>query len=101
MAYSSRRNIYYDGNKNFHIAGTNSIKDLVINDSTIPLRLIQYPGRYKQAHQLLDSFKHKIRTIVSHSLGSVIAHHRILESEQLNGRSYSTPSLASPHERIE
>ena len=38
---------------------------------------------------------------MSHSLGSIIAHHIILEIEQLNGRLYSTPSLAIPHERIE
>ena len=37
---------------------------------------------------------------MSHSLGSVISHHIILDNEQLKGRLYSTPSLAIPHERI-
>ena len=83
-----------------YIAGTNSIKDLVINDLTIPLRLIQYADRYKQAHQLFNDNKDHIRTSVSHSLGSVIAHHIILENKQLNGRLYPTPSLPIPHERI-
>jgi hypothetical protein len=72
----------------------------VINDLTIPLILIQHTDRYKEVHQLFDSNKDKIINIVYHSLWSVIAHHLILENEQLNGRLYSTPSLARPHERI-
>ena len=64
------------------------------------MRLIQYTDRYNQARQLYTANKDKIKTIVSHSLGSVIAHHIILENEQLKGRLYSTPSLAIPHERI-
>jgi hypothetical protein len=79
---------------------TNYIQDLVINDLTIPLILIQYTDNYKQAHQLFDNNKDKIRNIVSHSLWSVIAHHLILENKQLNGRLYSTPSLARPRESI-
>ncbi len=75
---------------------------MFINDLTIPLRgLIQYTHRYARASQLYTIHKDKIKTIVSHSLGSVIAHHIILENEQLKGRLYSTPSLAIPHERIE
>ena len=65
------------------------------------MRLIRYTDRYKQAHQLFTDNKDNIKTIVSHSLGSVVAHHIILENEQLNGRLYSTPSLAIPHERID
>ena len=38
--------------------------------------------------------KDNIKTSISHSLGSVISHHIILGNEQLNGRLYSTPSLA-------
>jgi hypothetical protein len=101
MAYSSHQHLYDDGNKTIYIAGANSIKDLAINDLTIPLRLSQYTDRHKQSHQLFDSNKDKIRNIISHSLGSVIAHHTILEHEHLNGPLYSTPSLARPHERIE
>ena len=100
-AYSNKQNLYYDGNEKLYIAGTNSIKDFFSNDLSIPLRLIQYTDRYNQAHQLYTANKDKIKTIVSHSLGSVIAHHIILENEQLMGRLYSTPSLAIPHERIE
>jgi hypothetical protein len=49
-AYSNNQNLYYDGNEKLYIAGTNSIKDMVINDLTIPFRgLIQYADRYKQA----------------------------------------------------
>jgi hypothetical protein len=49
-AYSNNQNIYYDGNEKLYIAGTNSIKDMFINDLTIPFRgLIQYTDRYKQA----------------------------------------------------
>jgi hypothetical protein len=60
---------------------------MFINDLTIPFRgLIQYTDRYQQAHQLYTINKDKIRTIVSHSLGSVIAHHLILENVQLKGR---------------
>ena len=65
------------------------------------MRLIQYTDRYNQARQLYTANKDKINTIVSHSLGSVIAHHILLDNEQLNGRLYSTPSLAILHERIE
>jgi hypothetical protein len=101
MAYNNNENLYYDGNENLYIAGTNSIKDIVINDLTIPFRgLIQYTDRYKKAHQLYTDNKDKIKTIISHSLGSVLAHHIILENEQLKGRLYSTPSLAIPHDRI-
>jgi hypothetical protein len=49
MAYSNNQTLYYDGNHKLYIAGTNSIKDLVINDLTIPLGLIKYTDRYKQA----------------------------------------------------
>ena len=69
-----------------YIAGANSRKDLFIHNLTIPWRLIQYTDRYKQAHQLFTDNKDKIKPIVSHSLGSVVAHHIILENEQLNGR---------------
>ena len=100
-AYSNNDNLYYDGNEHLYIAGTNSMKDLFINDLTIPFRgLIQYTDRYARAHQLYTTHKDKIKTIVSHSLGSILAHHIILENEQLNGRLYSSPSLAIPHERI-
>ena len=61
---------------------------------------MQYTDRYNQAHQLYTAHKDNIKTIVSHNLGSVVAHHIILENEQLKGRLYSTPSLAIPHERI-
>jgi hypothetical protein len=101
MAYNNNQNLYYDGNKKLYIAGTNSIKDIVINDLTIPLGLIKYTDRYKQAQQLYDSNKDKIETIISHSLGSIIAHHLILDNEQLKGRLYATPSLARPHDRIQ
>ena len=101
-AYSNKQNIYYAGDENKYIAGTNSIKDLFINDLTIPFRgWIQYTDRYDRAHQIYTATKDKIKTIVSHSLGSVIAHHKILANEQLKGRLYSTPSWAIPHERIE
>ena len=73
------------------------MKDLFINDLTIPFRgLIQYTDRYAKAHQLYTTHKNKIKTIVAHSLASVIAHHIILENEQLNGRLYSSPSLPLP-----
>ena len=62
-----------------YIAGTNSMYDLVINDLTIPFRgLIQYTDSYARAHQLYTTQKDKIKTSVSHSLGSVIAHQIIL-----------------------
>jgi hypothetical protein len=49
-AYSNNQNLYYDGHEKLYIAGTNSIKDMFINDLTIPFRgLIQYTDRYKQA----------------------------------------------------
>ena len=38
--------------------------------------------------------------MISRILGSVIAHHIIAENEQFEGRLYSTPSLATPHDRI-
>ena len=60
------------------IAGTNSIKDLFVNDLNIPFRgSIQYTDRHNRAHQLYTAHKDKIKTIVSHSLGSVIAHHTL------------------------
>ena len=100
-AYSSNENLYYDGNETLYIAGTNSIKDLFINDLTIPFRgLIQYTDRYARANQLYTIHRDKIKTIVSHSLGSVLAYHIIVDNEQLNGRLYSSPSLAIPHDRI-
>ena len=100
-AYSNNENLYYDCDEKLYIAGTNSIKDLFINDLTIPFRgLIQYTDRYARANQLYTTRKDKIKTIVSHSLGSVIAQHIVLENEQLKGRLYSTQSLAIPHERI-
>ena len=78
-AYNNNENLYYDGNENLYIAGTNSIKDLVINDLTIPFRgLIQYTDRYNKAHQLYTDNKDNIKTIISHSLGSVLAHHIVL-----------------------
>ncbi len=64
------------------------------------MRLIRYTDRYKQAHQLFTDNEDKIKTIVSHSLGSVVAHYIILENEKLNCRLYSTPCLAIHHERI-
>ena len=39
--------------------------------------------------------------MIYHSLGSVISHHIIVSNKQLNGRFYSTPSLAIPHDRVE
>jgi hypothetical protein len=49
-AYRNNQNLYYDGNEKLYIAGTNSSKDMFINDLTIPFRgLIQYTDRYKQA----------------------------------------------------
>jgi hypothetical protein len=100
MAYNNKQNLYYDGNKQIYIAGTNYIKDLVINDLTITLGLIKYTDSYKQSQQLYDTNKDKIETIVSHSLGSIIAHHLILDNEQLKGRLYATPSMARTHDRI-
>ena len=76
------------------------MKDLFVNDLTILCRgLIQYTHRYARANQLYTTNKDKLKTIVSHSLGSVIAHHIIWENEQLKGRLYSNPYLAIPHER--
>ena len=96
--YTNNANIYYDGNDKLVIAGTSSIKDLVINGLTIPFRgLIQYTDRYNQAHQQYTDSKDKIKPVLSHSLVSIIAHHIILENEQFKGRLYSTPSLAIPH----
>jgi hypothetical protein len=92
--------MYYDGDENFHTAGINSIKDLFINDLTIPLRFIRHTERYTKAQQLFTDNKNTINTSISHSLGSVIAPHIIVDHEQLNGRLYSTPSLAIPHDRI-
>ena len=60
-AYKNNENLYYDGNEKLYIAGTNSIKDVFINDLSIPLRLIQYTDRYKQAHQLYTDNKDKIK----------------------------------------
>ena len=58
-----------------YIAGTNSIKDLFINDLTVPfIELVQYTDRYGNANQLYIAHQRKMKTIVSHSLGSVIAH---------------------------
>ena len=82
------QNIYDDGHQKLYIVGTSSIQNMVFNDLTLPLRLIRYTDRYKQAHQLFTDNKDNIKTIVSHSLGSVVAHHIILENEQLNGRLY-------------
>ena len=72
---------------------------VLINDSEIPLRLIHYTYRYNKARQVYTDNKSKFQTLISHSLGSVIAHHIIVEHEQLKGRLYSTPSLAIPHDR--
>jgi hypothetical protein len=101
VAYSNNQIVDYDGNQKIYITGTNSIKDLVINDLTLPLGVIHYTDRYKQSYQMFDSSKDKVITMISHSLVSSIAHHIILENEHLNGRLYSTPSLAIPHDRIE
>ena len=58
-----------------YIAGTNSIKDLFINDLTVPfIELVQYTDRYGKANKLYIAHQDKIKTIVSHSLGSFIAH---------------------------
>ena len=84
-----------------YIAGTSSIKYWFINDLTIPLRLIQYTYIYTKSHQLYTDNKDNLKTLISHSLGSVIAHHIIVENDQLKGRLYLTPSLAIPHDRIE
>ena len=73
----------------------------MIDDLTILLRLLQYTDRYNKAHQLYTDSKDNIKTLISHSLGSVIAHHIIVEHGQLKGRLYSTPSLAITHDRIE
>jgi hypothetical protein len=52
---------------------------MFINDLTIPFRgLIQYTDRYQQAQEVYTTNKNKIKTIVSHSLGSVIGYHLIL-----------------------
>ena len=99
-AYNNNENIYDDGDGKLYIAGINSIKDLFINDLTIPLRFIRHTERYTKAHQLFTDNKYNINTIISHSLGSVITPHIIVDHEQLNGRLYSTPSLAIPHDRI-
>ena len=65
------------------------------------MRFIQYTDRYTQAPQLFTDYKNKINARISHSLGSVISHHIILDNTHLNVRLYSTPSLAIPHDRIE
>ena len=53
-AYKNNENLYYDGNEKLYIARTNSIKDLVINDLTIPFRgSIQYTDRYKKGTSTL------------------------------------------------
>ena len=76
--------------------------DLDINDLNIPFRgLTHYTDRYARAHQLYTTHIDNIKTLVSHSLGSVIVHNLILENVQLKGRLYSTPYLAIPHARIE
>ena len=98
-AYTNNQNLRYDGNQKIYTAGTNSLKDFVINDLTIPLRVLRYTERYKQAHHVFTNNKDNIKTAISHSLGSVIAHHIIVDNKQLNGRLYSTPSLAIPHDR--
>ena len=92
--------VYYDCTGKLYTAGINSIKDLFLNDLTMPLRLIRCTDRYKQAHQRFTDKASKSKTIVSDSLGSVVAQHILLEHEQLNGRLYPTPSLAISHERI-
>ena len=57
-AYNNNHNISYDGNETYiYIAGSTYTKDLFINDLTIPLRLIRYTDRYKQAHQLFTDKK--------------------------------------------
>ena len=99
-AYNNNENMYDDGDGKLYIAGTNPITYLFINDLTIPLRLIRYTERYKKPHKLYTDNKDNIKPIISHSLGSAIAHHIIVENEQLNGRLYSTPALAIPHDRI-
>ena len=68
------------------IAWTNSIKDRFIHDLTIPLILIHYTDIYTKANQLYTDTRGNIKTLISHSLGSVISHHIILEHRQLKGR---------------
>ena len=99
-AYCNSQTICYDGNQTLYIAGANSTKYLFINDLTIPLRFIHYTYRYIQAPQLFTENKNNNNARVYHSLGSVIAHHIILDDTHLNGCLYSTPSLAIPHDRI-
>ena len=60
----------------------------------------QYPTLDLVLNRPYTDNKDKIKTIISHSLGSVLAHHIVVENEQLKGRLYSTPSLAIPHDRI-
>ena len=84
-ANTNNENIYYDGDDNLFIAGANSIKDL-INDLTTPLRLIYYTDSYNQAQQLYTDNQDKFKTIMSRSLGSVLAYHTIVEHRQLKGR---------------
>jgi hypothetical protein len=50
---------------------------------------------------MIDSANETFQIMISHSLGSVIDHHIPMQNEHLNGRLYSTPSLARPHYRIE
>ena len=65
-AYTNNENMYYDGDENFHTAGINSIKDLFINDLTIPLRFIRYTERYTKAHQLFtDNKKYYYHNFIS------------------------------------
>ena len=98
-ALYTNENIDSDGNGQLYIAGTTSIKDLVNNDLTIRLILVRYTERYNQARQRYTDNKDTIQTSIYHSFGSVIWHHILEEHEQLNGRLYSTPSLAIPHDR--
>ena len=99
-AYTNNEILYYDGDGKLYIAVTSSLKVLLVDDLTIPSRLIRNAERYKRAPQLVTDNTDNTKTIISHSLGAVIGHHILVDNEQLDGRLYSTPSLAIPHDSI-
>jgi len=95
-SYEGLKNIYVHNNTLF-ISGTHSIKD-VLTDLTIPFGMLGYTERFKQAELVLKK-NENIDTIVSHSLGSAIAH-KLADMGQIKTvRAYGSPTLYK-HKKI-
>ncbi len=92
-AYADPRKVY-----TFFVAGTSSLGD-VMDDLALPFGLTRGTQRYTDAERVLQA-NPKIRRVVCHSLGGVVALEMQRDHPELKTRTYGAPVVSlTPGER--